>query len=109
MRSWPFAGTVIEKHIVVGEMLKDDTEAFVVADLSTVWVDLNLSTKAPRLVRKGQRVVIAANTTMQAEGTVSYISGGVGRDAHGGHARGAAQPERALAPGAVCERNADRQ
>jgi membrane fusion protein, heavy metal efflux system len=70
----PFAGTVIEKHIAVGEMLKDDTEAFVVADLSTVWVDLNLSTKALALVRKGQRVVIAADTTMQAEGTVSYIS-----------------------------------
>ena len=70
----PFAGTVIEKHIAVGEMLKDDTEAFVVADLSTVWVDLNLPTKDLALVRKGQRVVIAANTTMQAEGTVSYIS-----------------------------------
>ena len=70
----PFAGTVIEKHIAVGEMLKDDTEAFVVADLSTVWVDLNLSTKDLALVRKGQRVVIAATTTMQAEGTVSYIS-----------------------------------
>jgi membrane fusion protein, heavy metal efflux system len=70
----PFAGTVIEKHIVVGEMLKDDTEVFVVADLSRVWVDLNLPTKDLALVRKGQRVVIAANTTMQAEGTVSYIS-----------------------------------
>ena len=41
----PLAGTVIEKHITVGEMLKDDTEAFVVADLSTVWVDLNISAK----------------------------------------------------------------
>ena len=70
----PFAGTVIEKHIAVGEMLKDDTEAFVVADLSTVWVDLNIAAKDLPLVRKGQRVVIAADTTMQAEGTVSYIS-----------------------------------
>jgi membrane fusion protein, heavy metal efflux system len=42
--------------------------------LSTVWVDLNLPTKDLALVRKGQRVVIAANTAMQAEGTVSYIS-----------------------------------
>jgi cobalt-zinc-cadmium efflux system membrane fusion protein len=70
----PFAGTVIEKHIAVGEMLKDDTEAFEVADLSTVWVDLNLAVKDLLLVRKGQHVVIAANTTMRAEGTVSYIS-----------------------------------
>ena len=70
----PLAGTVIEKHIAVGEMLKDDTEAFVVADLSTVWVDLNIAAKDLALVRKGQRVVIAADTTMKAEGTVSYIS-----------------------------------
>jgi cobalt-zinc-cadmium efflux system membrane fusion protein len=55
-------------------MLKDDTEAFMVADLSTVWVDLNLSVKHLLLVRKGQRVVIAADAAMQAEGTVSYIS-----------------------------------
>ena len=70
----PLAGTVIEKHIAVGEMLKDDTEAFVVADLSTVWVDLNIAAKDLALVRKGQRVVITADTTMKAEGTVSYIS-----------------------------------
>ena len=70
----PFAGTVIERHIAVGEVLKDDTEAFLVADLSTVWVDLNLAAKDLALVRKGQRVVVAADTTVRAEGTVSYIS-----------------------------------
>jgi cobalt-zinc-cadmium efflux system membrane fusion protein len=70
----PLAGTVIDKHIAVGELLKDDTEAFVVADLSTVWVDLSLPTKDLALVRKGQRVVIAADTGMRAEGTVSYMS-----------------------------------
>jgi cobalt-zinc-cadmium efflux system membrane fusion protein len=70
----PFAGTVIERHLAIGEVLKDDTEAFVVADLSTVWVDLSLPTKDLALVRKGQRVVIAADTGMRAEGTVSYMS-----------------------------------
>ena len=103
----PFAGTVIEKHIAVGEMLKDDTEAFVVADLSTVWVDLNVSAKDLALVRKGQRVVIAADHHDAGRGHGElHRPGGVGRDAHGGHARGAAQPGRALAPGAVCDRDA---
>jgi cobalt-zinc-cadmium efflux system membrane fusion protein len=37
----PFAGTVIEKHLNVGEFVKDDTEIFHVADLRTVWVSLN--------------------------------------------------------------------
>jgi membrane fusion protein, heavy metal efflux system len=71
----PLAGTVIEKHIALGETLKDDTEAFMVADLSTVWVDLNIAVKDLAMVRKGQRVVIAASAAMlKAEGTVSYVS-----------------------------------
>ena len=58
----PLAGTVIEKHIAVGELLKDDTEAFVVADLSTVWVDLNVPPNDLPLVRKGQRVTVTADS-----------------------------------------------
>ena len=70
----PLTGTAIEKHIAVGELLKDDTEAFVVADLSTVWVELNVPPKDLPLVRKGQRVVISAGSAMPAaEGTISYI------------------------------------
>jgi cobalt-zinc-cadmium efflux system membrane fusion protein len=76
----PLAGTVIEKHIAVGELLKDDAEAFVVADLSTVWVDLNVPPKDLPLVRKGQRVTISADSTMQAEGTVSYVGPIVSED-----------------------------
>ena len=103
----PFAGTVIERHIAVGEVLKDDTEAFMVADLSTVWVDLNISAKDLPLVRKGQRVVVAADAAMQGRGHGElHQPGGVGRDPHGGHARGAPQSGWALAPGAVCDRDA---
>jgi cobalt-zinc-cadmium efflux system membrane fusion protein len=70
----PLAGTVIAKHIAVGELLQDDTEAFVVADLSTVWVDLNVPLRDLPLVRKGQRVTVTADSTAQAaEATVSYI------------------------------------
>jgi cobalt-zinc-cadmium efflux system membrane fusion protein len=70
----PSAGTVIEKHLVVGEALKDDTEVFVIADLSTVWVDLNVSAKDVPLMRKGQRVTITVGATMPAaEGTIAYI------------------------------------
>lgn len=70
----PLTGTAIEKHIAVGELLKDDTEAFVIADLSTVWVDLNVPPQDLPLVRKGQRVVISAGSAMPAaEGTISYI------------------------------------
>jgi cobalt-zinc-cadmium efflux system membrane fusion protein len=76
----PIAGTVIEKHIAVGELLKDDTEAFVVADLSTVWVDLHVPPKHLSMVRKGQRATIAVDSTMQADGTVSYVGPLVSED-----------------------------
>jgi cobalt-zinc-cadmium efflux system membrane fusion protein len=71
----PSAGTVIEKHLTVGELLKDDTEAFLVADLSTVWVHLNVTPSDLPLVRTGQRVTITAGSTMSAAtGTISYLS-----------------------------------
>jgi membrane fusion protein, heavy metal efflux system len=71
----PLSGTLIEKTITTGELLKDDTEAFVVADLSTVWVTLQVPPTALPAVRKGQRVVISAGEFMpQAEGKISYVA-----------------------------------
>jgi cobalt-zinc-cadmium efflux system membrane fusion protein len=71
----PLTGTLIEKTITTGELLRDDTEAFVVADLSTVWVTLQVPPTALPAVRKGQRVVISAGEFMpQAEGKISYVA-----------------------------------
>jgi membrane fusion protein, heavy metal efflux system len=71
----PLAGTLIEKTVTAGELLKDDTEAFVVADLSTVWVTLQVPPTALSTVRKGQRVVISAGGMMpEAEGNISYVA-----------------------------------
>jgi cobalt-zinc-cadmium efflux system membrane fusion protein len=70
----PSAGTVIEKHLTVGEFLKDDTEAFLVADLSTVWVHLNVTSTDLPLIRTGQRATITAGSLMPAAtSTISYI------------------------------------
>ncbi len=70
----PSAGTVIEKRLTVGEVLKDDTEAFVVADLSTVWVQCSVTPADLSLVHKGQRLTIIAGRTMpEAVGTIDYI------------------------------------
>jgi cobalt-zinc-cadmium efflux system membrane fusion protein len=55
----PFAGTVIEKHIAVGSFLKDDTDAFVIADLSTVRVHLNLAPTDVPLVRQARSATSA--------------------------------------------------
>jgi cobalt-zinc-cadmium efflux system membrane fusion protein len=70
----PFDSTVIEKHISLGEMLKDDTEAFVVADLSSVWVNLNVYQKDLGKIRSGQRVLInLGQEGEQSEGRIAFV------------------------------------
>jgi cobalt-zinc-cadmium efflux system membrane fusion protein len=71
----PFDGKVIEKDITLGELLQEDTVAFVVADLSTVWVDLSIYQKDLPFVREGQTVSISPGRGIpDVEGTISYLS-----------------------------------
>lgn len=71
----PFSGRVIERNITLGERLKEDTVAFVVADLSTVWVDLSVHQKDLPFVSEGQGVVISLGRDIpDAAGRISYLS-----------------------------------
>jgi cobalt-zinc-cadmium efflux system membrane fusion protein len=69
----PIAGTIIEKHITLGESLKEDSEPFVIADLSNVWARVNVGQKDLPAVQCGQKAVIGTEHG-QGEGVVSYIS-----------------------------------
>ncbi|WP_437625769.1 efflux RND transporter periplasmic adaptor subunit [Sorangium sp. So ce1151] len=70
----PMAGTIIEKHIAVGEVLKEDTQVFVIADLSTVWVNVTVYAKDLHRVRVGQTAwVTAEGAPAAAQGTVTYL------------------------------------
>jgi membrane fusion protein, heavy metal efflux system len=71
----PISGIVIEKHISPGEVLGDDAEPFVVADLSTLWVDLRVYQKDLPFVKTGQKAHITAGPGHpEIEGTISYLS-----------------------------------
>ncbi len=84
----PFDGTVIERHITLGESLNDDSLAFVIADLSSVWADISVYQKDLPNVRKGQRVLLSdAQGQMEAEGTISYVGPIVGESTRAGLAR----------------------
>ncbi|TYO95016.1 cobalt-zinc-cadmium efflux system membrane fusion protein [Geothermobacter ehrlichii] len=77
----PFDGTVIQKHISLGEALSDTSEAFVVADLSTVWADINVYQKDLARVRKGQKVVIdLGHGIPTVSRTLSYVGPLVGEE-----------------------------
>lgn len=68
-------GTVIEKHMTLGEVHPEDAEAFVIADLDTVWVNLGIYQMHLPKVAVGQKVVISAGKGVpDARGVISYIS-----------------------------------
>ena len=71
----PFTGTVIYKHITQGEVLKEDSEAFIVADLRSVWVLLTAYQKDLPFLRVGQAVRIQGSQGgPSTTGAVDYIS-----------------------------------
>jgi cobalt-zinc-cadmium efflux system membrane fusion protein len=74
MLTAPLEGTIIEKHAVVGEVLSDTTLAFVIADLSTLWVDVTVYAKDLPRVQLGQKTIVRAEGIDEpAFGEVSYI------------------------------------
>jgi cobalt-zinc-cadmium efflux system membrane fusion protein len=82
------AGEVIEKHLTLGESVQADTPIYVVADLSTVWVDIAVYATDLGLVRIGQRATVrSAAADLEATGTVSYVGPLVGTETRSARAR----------------------
>ena len=70
-----FDGTVIDKHISPGETVTREDTAFIVADLSTVWVTINIYQSALPQIAVGRPVALSAgHGSLEAAGTVSYVT-----------------------------------
>jgi len=71
----PFAGTVIDRHIVSGETVDKSAAVFILADLSTVWLEVNIHQHALPHIAPGQSVMIREVTgTRTARAEISYVS-----------------------------------
>ncbi|MCZ6817876.1 MAG: efflux RND transporter periplasmic adaptor subunit [Calditrichaeota bacterium] len=69
------AGTVTDKHLTLGEAITDDSHAFTITDLSSVWANLSVYQKDLPYVKVGQNTVISAGPDMpETTGIISYIS-----------------------------------
>ena len=69
------AGTVIEKHITRGEAVTRESQAFAIADLKSVWVNLSVYQKDLPGVHVGQSVTISAGHGLpEATGEISYVT-----------------------------------
>jgi cobalt-zinc-cadmium efflux system membrane fusion protein len=84
----PFDGVVIKKHLSHGEWVKEDAEIYVIADLSSVWVDIIVYAKDLASVRLGQEAAVKADSDCaEGIGKVSYVGPLVGEDTRTAKAR----------------------
>lgn len=71
----PFAGTIIDRHMTLGELVTPESTVFVLADLSTVWVRLTVYQKDLPVIRVGQAVTVLAGPGIgEGSATIDYIS-----------------------------------
>lgn len=71
----PLAGTIVDWHIGVGEVLEEDARAFTIADLSSVWVNVTVYAKDVPKLALGQRAEVRAEGIAEPiEGRISFVS-----------------------------------
>lgn len=97
----PFDGVVVEKHISLGEQVKEDANVFTISDLRSVWAQINVSAKDLPMVRVGERAIVRATSFEQvANGTVGYVGSLIGDQTRTAPARVTlANPNMAWRPG----------
>jgi cobalt-zinc-cadmium efflux system membrane fusion protein len=97
----PFDGMVVEKHIALGEAVKEDANVFTVSDLSTVWAEMNVGAGDLPRVRVGEQVMVRASAfDAAAEGKVAYVGSLIGEQTRTARARVVLpNPELAWRPG----------
>jgi len=51
----PFDGRLVEKHIALGEAVKEDASIFTISDMSSVWAEIIVSAKDLNVVQVGKK------------------------------------------------------
>jgi cobalt-zinc-cadmium efflux system membrane fusion protein len=72
----PISGIITEKHAIVGELSDPSKSLYTVADLSNVWVMVDINEKDLAKVRKGQTavVMVGAFPDLKLKGRITYIA-----------------------------------
>ena len=75
--SSPLDGIVVKRHLVRGEVVREDNDEppFVVADMSSVWVNFTIYQKDLVTVKKGQGIrIVFGKGVPDALGVIDYVS-----------------------------------
>jgi cobalt-zinc-cadmium efflux system membrane fusion protein len=72
----PIGGIITEKHAIVGELSDPSKSLYTVADLSSVWVLVDINEKDLAKVHKGQTatVIVGAYPDLKLKGRITYIA-----------------------------------
>jgi cobalt-zinc-cadmium efflux system membrane fusion protein len=72
----PIRGIITEKHAIVGELSDPSRSLFTVADLSSLWVVVDINEKDLARVHKGQtaKVTVGAFPDLKLKGRITYIA-----------------------------------
>jgi len=70
----PFDGIVVEKHLALGEAVKEDASIFTISDLSSVWAEITVAARDMNAVRVGENVTVNATAfASSASGKIAYV------------------------------------
>jgi membrane fusion protein, heavy metal efflux system len=83
----PLSGTVVARHLTRGEAVPTDREAFVIADVSTVWIDISLYAHDLERVEAGQTVTVVTESGLETEGTIAFVTPNVSEETRTANAR----------------------
>lgn len=84
----PFDGMVMEKHITLGETVKEDANIFTLSDLSTVWAEIAIPAKNLNDVRVGKAAIVKATAfDSNATGRISYVGSLLGEQTRSAQGR----------------------
>lgn len=76
----PFDGTVIDRHITIGETVPAGSSVLTVADLGTVWINLSVYQKDIGSVRAGQTVRVVTPHGDEVELSIDFVQPLVGEE-----------------------------
>jgi cobalt-zinc-cadmium efflux system membrane fusion protein len=72
----PIGGIITEKHAIVGELSDPSKSLYTVADLSSVWVLVDINEKDLAKVRRGQGAIVSVGAfpDLKLKGRIAYIA-----------------------------------
>ncbi|WP_236582129.1 efflux RND transporter periplasmic adaptor subunit [Hydrogenophaga sp. BPS33] len=97
----PFDAMVVEKHIAIGEAVREDANVFTLSDLSTVWAEMSVGASDLAKVRVGERVRVKADAAdVVADGKIAFVGSLIGAQTRTAPARvELSNPQGAWRPG----------